>query len=80
MGSLFGTSTSKPRKNLIYDEKYATMDYIPQSSSVGRIGGVSGGVAGSGNRAGRLPYTSVGSGMSHSLGTGLRLGAWNTSH
>ena len=62
MGNLFGAAASKPKKNLLYDEKYATMEYIPQSSSVGRMGGGSGGATYSTNQGSGLPFSNVGAG------------------
>ncbi len=60
VGSLLGSAGTKPKKNLVYDEKYATMEYIPQPSS--RMGG-----GGFGSY-----YETQGSGQSHtSIGSGL---------
>ena len=69
MGTFLGTATPKPKKGVIYDEKYATLDYTPQSSSVGMMGGgaTGGGATYHGNQRNDLPYSNVGSGNNNMI-------------
>ncbi len=63
MGTFLGTAAPKTKKAVMYDEKYATLDYT--SSSVGMMGGGatgSGGARYPGNQRSDLPYSNVGSG------------------
>ena len=62
MGSLFGSST-KPKKSILYDENYATLDSVPQSSSITGVGGGSSGTTYQRNGS-FVPPLSTGSGMS----------------
>ena len=61
MGSLFGSST-KPKKSILYDENYATLDSVPQSSSITGVGGGSSGTTYQRNGS-FVPPLSTGSGM-----------------